>query len=134
MRNKPLLKMPSNIREFEFAKGLAEENIKQSLERERLLKIQYREETKEREKNIRELRAKVNTSIKELSRFQRENRSIRSRLARQRRQLSYDLSNLNNRYAYFVRHQREKVLESPGQVINRMHEGKLDPWEVRHEH
>lgn len=131
MRNKPSLKLPTNIRELENLKDLTETSIQRSLEEEKILKETYRDGTREREKNIHELRAKLNTAIKELSRFQRENRGNRARLARTRRQLTHDLANLGNRYNYFVRYQRDKTSQSPGQVIDRMHEGKIDPKEAK---
>ena len=129
MRNKPSLKLPTNMRELEQLKDVTESSIERSLEEEKLLKETYRDVTREREKNIQKLRSELNTAIKELSRFQRENRANRSRLARQRRLLTHDLANLGNRFNYFVRYQRNKVSQSPGQVIDRMQEGKINPKE-----
>ena len=57
MRNKPSLKLPTNMRELEQLKDVTESSIERSLEEEKLLKETYRDVTREREKNIQKLRS-----------------------------------------------------------------------------
>lgn len=122
MKNKPLIRMPQNNADMESLIHEASRKIKILQLQEMGLKEAYKVGTKNRESEIKGMRQELKNYIKDLARFQRENRTSRRKLAKERTRLSYDLYNLKDRYAYFIRYQRAKTMESPGDVINRMHE------------
>ena len=85
---KPIIKLPQNVDELESEKKEAEERVSIIAKQESGLKQEYSVKSTELQARIRKLNAEVKKAKMDLNKFQRENRSLRRKLADERLRLT----------------------------------------------
>ena len=78
---KPIIKLPQNVNDLRRGKLEAEERVRILAKQESELKKEYSNKSTELQERIGELNAEVKKAKTDLSKFQRENRSQRRKLA-----------------------------------------------------
>ena len=121
---KPIIKLPQNVDELDREKQEAEERVRIIAKQESGLKQEYSIKSTELLDKIRKLNAELKKAKTDLSKFQRENRSQRRKLADERLRLTKDLQSLKSRYSGMISRTRKKVSENPKEAFRLMEEQK----------